>query len=324
MGGKHLTQKEQCYIEKRLACNVSRYQIAKELGVSTSTVYREVERNTAVDFNKLYSCRRAVTLAQARRTDASSDKRFRQITDKVSQFIHDRLLVHTSPDVISGELRLKHKISVSENTIYRYIQHDKQMEGTLYKLLPHRGKPYNKRQLVSQRVKIVGRTGIEERPTVADFKQEPGHFEIDTIFGLELKSFLLTVVDKANKALIIRKLPIKRAETVVNAFSDIVGSTLHEFKTITSDNGSEFAQLSQIAEMTGADFYFAMPYHSWERGLNEHTNGLIRRFYPKGTDFNLVSDEDIAKLGHILNTRGRASLGYKSPNEAFMEHLLAA
>ena len=324
MGGKHLTQKERFYIEKRLTCNVSRYQIAKELGVSTSTVYREVERNTAADFNKLYSCRRAVTLAQARRTDASSGKRFRQITDEVSRFIHDRLLVHTSPDVISGELKLKHKISVSENTIYRYIQYDKQMEGTLYKLLPHRGKPYNKRQSVSQRVKIVGRIGIEERPTVADLKQEPGHFEIDTIFGLEQKSFLLTVVDKANKALIIRKLPNKRAETVVSAFRDIVGSTFHEFKTITSDNGSEFAQHSQIAEMTGADFYFARPYHSWERGLNEHTNGLIRRFYPKGTDFNLVSDEDIARLEHILNTRGRASLGYKSPNEVFMEHLLAA
>jgi IS30 family transposase len=144
------------------------------------------------------------------------------------------------------------------------------------------------------------------------------------VFGKNQESFLLTAVDKASKITIIRKLPDKRAETVVAAFREIIGSTLYEFKTLTSDNGGEFARHEQIASLTGADFYFARPYHSWERGLNEHTNGLIRRFYPKGTDFNQVSDKEIAKLEHTLNTRGRKSLGYKSPNDVFLEHLMAA
>ena len=110
----------------------------------------------------------------------------------------------------------------------------------------------------------------------------------------------------------------------MEAFRDIEANTFCEFKTLTADNGPEFAQHMAITQVTGAKVYFARPYHSWERGLNEHTNGLIRRFYPKGTDFNEVSDEDIARLEHILNVRGRKSLGYLSPNEVFLEYLHAA
>ncbi|NJD85547.1 IS30 family transposase [Candidatus Erwinia dacicola] len=108
---------------------------------------------------------------------------------------------------------------------------------------------------------------------------------MDTIFGKDRKSFLLTTVDKATKQVIIRRLANKRAKSVVEAFSDIVANTFCEFKTLTADNGSEFAQHKQIAQVTEAKVFFARPYHSWELGVNEHTNGLIRRFYPKGTDF---------------------------------------
>lgn len=324
MDGKHLTQEARFYIEKRLADNISRSQIARELGVHHSTVLREIKRNTAPDFKQLYSYLRAGSLAKTRRATASSAKAFKLITEDVKRFISERWVVHTSPDVISGELRVNQGILISENTIYRYLKQDKRRGGTLFCELPHRGKPYNRRQSVSARVKITGRVGIEQRSAIADLKQEPGHFEIDTIFGLNQESFLLTAVDKANKVVIIRKLPNKCAGTVAEAFCEISRSTFYDFKTITSDNGPEFAQHKQIAEITGAKFYFANPYASWERGLNEHTNGLIRRFYPKGTDFNLVTDEDIAKLEHILNTRGRASLGYRSPNAVFLEYLLAA
>lgn len=123
--------------------------------------------------------------------------------------------------------------------------------------------------------------GIEERPAEADLKQQPGHFEIDTVFGKDQKSFLLTLADKATKQVIIRRLPNKRAETVVEAFRDIMANTFCHFKTLTADNGSEFSMHKQITEITGADVFFARPYHSWERGLNEHSNGLIRRFIQK-------------------------------------------
>ncbi|WP_440866314.1 IS30 family transposase [Symbiopectobacterium purcellii] len=173
-------------------------------------------------------------------------------------------------------------------------------------------------------IKIKSLGYIEYRPAQAELKQEPGHFEIDTIFGKDQKSFLLTIVDNALKTVIIRKLPNKRAETVVAAFRDIEANTFCKFKTLTADNGPEFALHEQITQITGAQVYFAHPYHSWERGLNEHTNGLIRRFYTKGTDFSQVSHRKIAELEHILNTRGRKSLGYRSPNEVFLTHLQAA
>ncbi|ALB21654.1 Transposase, IS30 family [Piscirickettsia salmonis] len=134
----------------------------------------------------------------------------------------------------------------------------------------------------------------------------------------------MPLVDKANKMCCIRKMPNKQAKTVINTFMNVVGSTFFDFKTITSDNGTEFAGHEAISKITEADFYFARPYRSCDRGLNEHTNGLIRRFLPKGTDFNEVSDKEIAKIEHTLNTRRRASLNYRSPNHVFLEYLMAA
>lgn len=324
MGKPKLTGEQRFYIEKRLGESISQNTIAKELNVSASTISREINRNTLDGFNGIYCWKVADNTAKERRANAKSEYAFQGITDFVDDYIRKRLKVHTSPDVISGELNLKHDIQVSESTIYRYIQKDREQGGELYKQLPHRGKPYKTKTSSGERVNIKNRVGIENRPAVVEEKTELGHFEIDTIFGAEQKSFLLTLVDKMSKSVIIRKLENKQADTVVEAFKHIDRSTFYDFKTLTSDNGSEFAAHEDISEVTGADFFFARPYHSWERGLNEHTNGLIRRFYPKGTDFNEVSDEDIAKLEHILNTRGRASLGYRSPNDVFLEHLMAA
>ena len=324
MKGKHLTQHERFYIEKRIAEGVTHASIARELGVSRSTISRELRRNTAPDFNGLYSSRRAESLARARRIRTSAHNAFLQLSEQALDFVRQELAVHSSPETISGRLKLKQGIAVSKNTLYRYIRRDREAGGELYLLLPHNGKRYRYDTGEPRRTPIPDRIGIEHRPAEAELKQYPGHFEIDTIFGKEQKSFLLTAVDKATKQVIIRKLPNKRAESVVEALRDIVANTFCEFKTLTADNGSEFAQHKQITQVTGAPVYFARPYHSWERGLNEHTNGLIRRFYPKGTDFNEVSDEDIARLEHILNTRGRKSLGYFSPNEVFLTYLQAA
>nr|WP_238358193.1 IS30 family transposase [Piscirickettsia salmonis] len=165
---------------------------------------------------------------------------------------------------------------------------------------------------------------LNTTPAIADEKTEFGHFEIDTVVGRDHQSYLLTLVDKANKMCCIRKMPNKQAKTVINTFMNVVGSTFFDFKTITSDNGTEFAGHEAISKITEADFYFARPYRSCDRGLNEHTNGLIRRFLPKGTDFNEVSDKEIAKIEHTLNTRRRASLNYRSPNHVFLEYLMAA
>ena len=131
---------------------------------------------------------------------------------------------------------------------------------------------------------------------------------INTLVGKNHKSQLLTIVDKACKVVTIRRLKSKSSEAVIERFQDVHGSTFYEFKTITADNGTEFASHEEILKITRADFYFAKPYSSWERGLNKHTNELIRRFLPKGTDFDDVSDEELARIEHILNTRRRESL----------------
>lgn len=324
MQGKHLTQKERFYIEKRRGEGVNQATIARELDLPRSTISRELRRNTDPAFNGVYSCRRAHSLARERRHKPLPDNAFHQLEPHIQDFIRQELSTHISPEVISGRLQLEFGVSVSKNTLYRYIQQERQAGGDLYQQLPHRGKRYSYNAENLKRGPIPNRVGIEHRPAEADLKQEPGHFEIDTIFGKDQKSFLLTLVDKALKTVIIRKLPNKRAETVVAAFRDIEANTFCEFKTLTADNGPEFALHEQITEITGAQVYFARPYHSWERGLNEHTNGLIRRFYPKGTDFSQVSHRKIAELEHLLNTRGRKSLGYRSPNEVFLTHLLAA
>ena len=324
MSHKHLNENDRFYIEQRLAEGDSPGKIGKRLGVHRTTVSREIQRHTPINFNGLYSHRVASRMARDKRSQAKKGVAFRGIMEQTKELIHTTLSTHTSPDVISGELALKHNIKISESTIYRYIKADKLNGGNLCQLLPHRGKPYKTKGCGSTKSTIKNRIGIEKRPAVADQKSEFGHFEIDTVVGKGHQSYLLTVVDKANKMTCIRKMPNKLADTVVKTFEDIVKTTFYDFITITSDNGTEFAEHEKIAEVTGADFYFARPYKSCDRGLNEHTNGLIRRFLPKGTDFSLVSDEEISKIEHTLNSRGRASLDYHSPNDVFLKDLMAA
>ncbi|QGP54079.1 Transposase, IS30 family [Piscirickettsia salmonis] len=302
MAYRHLNEKDRFYIEQRLSEGDSMRSIARALGFAPSTVSRETKRHTSSDFNGLYCHRLASRCAQEKRSNAKQGQDFQKISEKAKVLIHERLSTHTSPDVISKELIQEHNIQVSESTIYRYIHEDREKGGELYKSLPHSGKPYKKKVKSGDKTKIPNRVGIEQRPAIADEKTEFGHFEIDTIVGRDHKSYLLTLVDKANKMCCIRKMANKCAETVVETFRSIVASTFFDFKTITSDNGTEFAGHEDISKITDADFYFARPYRSCDRGLNEHTNGLIRRFLPKGTDFNEISDAKIAKIEHIADT----------------------
>ena len=319
---EHLTSEDRFYIEKRRAENISIRAIARELERSPSSISRELKRNIPDDFNGLYSSRVADKLAKMRRTDASKAKAFKSIDSFVDSYLRQSLANHTSPNVVSGELALKHQTHVSENTLYRYIEHLEEQGESLRKDLPRRGKPYKRSGTVRSTIK--NRVDISERPAILAEKTEIVHVEVDTIVGINHKFELLTIVDKACKVVTIRRLKSKSAEAVIEGFKDVHQSTFYDFKTITSDNGTEFAGHEEIAKITGADFYFAKPYSSWERGLNEHTNGLIRRFLPKGTDFDDVSDEELSRIEHILNTRGRESLGFYSPYDIFMQYLNAA
>lgn len=310
----HLTFKQRSYIEIRTGCGDSQRSIAKVLNVSPSTVNREYKRN--IDSTKyIYEANTASIISKNRkRLVKLGENKIQECSEVIKNFIIDNIKIHTSPEVISALIMKNFHVLVSKNTIYNFLKQEFKVGNDYIKYLPHRGKAY-KYSSDASTSKIKNRIGIENRPKIADQKTEIGHYEIDTVVGKDHCSYLLTLVDKCSKLTIIRKLKDKCASTVVDAFKDIVQQYNILFKTITSDNGTEFAYHESISKLTNANFYFANPYSSWERGLNEHTNGLIRRFFPKGTDFHSVSESEIAKVECILNNRARKSLGYKSPNQ---------
>ena len=319
-----LTREERYYIEVRKAnlIGISGRQLGREMGRSHTTINREIKRNTDPSFG-FYSGLRANNLAlNIRHAIERKPLLMQSITERVKAFIMEALQDRTSPEQICGRLKAKHGIRISLATLYRYIAEDKINGGELYKNLRHGKKKYRRKANKDNAPAAKNKRSIEERPAIADLKQEPGHWEFDTIFGLEQKSYLLTLTDKASKFEIIRKIPNKEAATVLAAMQDIMATTLLPFKTITSDNGTEFAEHKAIAELTKADFYFAHPYSSWERGLNEHQNGLIRDFFPKKTDFRLVDDFEIKTVENNLNNRPRKALGFLTPAEVMFEYVV--
>ncbi len=209
------------------------YTIARELALPRSTISRELRRNTDPTFNGVYCCSRADTLARERRHKPLPNNAFYPLEPHIQNFIRQALSTHSSPEIISGRLHLEFGISVSKNTLYRYILQERQAGGELYQQLPHRGKRYRYNAENLKSGPIPNRVGIGYRPAQAELKQEPGHFEIDTIFGKDQKSFLLTIVDKALKTFIIRKLPNKRAETVVAAFRYIEANAAGDLENAT-------------------------------------------------------------------------------------------
>lgn len=323
MSYKQLTKEERYYIEQRKASEplVAVRKLAREMKRSHTTISRELARNFDPDFG-FYSGIRAETLVKERKQKACfATKKMLKIADNIRNFLFRSLQERTSPEQICGRLRIEFGVKISHTTLYRYINEDRNNGGKLYLNLRHGKKKYRKNLNKHKACSIVNQKRIEERPAIANAKQEPGHWEIDTIFGLEQKSYLLTLTDKATKFEVVRKIPNKESATVLATMQNILASTLLPFKTITSDNGTEFAQHENIEKLANAEFYFANPYSSWERGLNEHQNGLIRDFYPKKTDFREIGNEDIAKVERNLNNRPRKSLGFLTPAEAMFNYV---
>ena len=234
-------------------------------------------------------------------------------------YIQGAFKIRMSPEQVSKSLFHEMGILISHQTLYRYVWKDRSNGGKLYKHLRRRGKKYKARSEIKPL--IVGKVPVSSRAAIEELRQEAGHFEIDTIFGLEQQSFLLTLVDIATRYSIIVKLPNKEAGTVSKALKEIMTNTLLPFQSITSDNGSEFARHMDIAHEAGISWYFCEPYSSWQRGLNENTNGLIRDFYPKRTDFREIRDEDILEVQNILNNRPRKVLQFSTPTKAMVKQV---
>jgi len=316
---KHITKEERLVIQVGLESGRKISAIAKELNHSKSSISKEIHLNTDPDFG-FYCYLRADNLSRERQSqskvrDYKINKIPKEIIDKL---FSEYMRVHElSPDDAAYKLRVEDEYKVSYSSIYRYISRDRSQNGKLYRYLPRKGKRHKKAQFV--RVKIKDKTIIDLRPDKSVLMLEAGHYEIDTIYGKDQESFLLTLVDIATMYTVIIKLDNKAAKTVEDALIKLFSNSLLPLKSITSDNGGEFACHNEIKKIYGIEWYFCHPYCSWERGLNENTNGLIRRFLPKGSDFNLVTDETIRFIQNSLNSRYRKRIGRMTPTSLMVD-----
>lgn len=308
-----LTQEERYQIRGLLKAGYSRSEIAGEMGRHRSTISREIRRNSG---KRGYRPAQAHGLASERREAAVT----RRITGEDWEHVERLIRFDLSPEQASARLYQEQRIRISTEWIYLYIYADKTQGGDLHTHM--RGqRPYRKRYGSGhdRRGQLKDRISIEERPAVVDRKSRLGDWEGDTIIGTRHKGALISLVERKSSFTLIGKLARKTAAQTRDAATGLLGPIKELVHTITLDNGKEFAFHEEIAKHLEAYVYFAHPYSSWERGLNENTNGLIRQYFPKKHDFTAITDDEIAEATHRLNHRPRKKLGFKTPYEVFFK-----
>jgi len=284
--------------------------IARIIGKDKSVVCREIRRNMD-QRSKVYH----FDLAQRKSEERQRDKpRRHSFTPEILLYVEARIKDDLSPEQVVGEACLQGIACVSHETIYQHIWADKKQGGELHKHLRNRGRRYRKRgSKKDARGIILNRVDISQRPLIVEEKTRVGDFELDTIIGKNHKGAMVTTNDRRSGLVKIKKVASKDAKGVAMATIQFLYDYRTFLHTITSDDGKEFAEHEMISDCLNIDFYFARPYHSWERGANENTNRLIRQYFPKKTDFDTVSDQQAQWVEDKLNNRPRKRLGYRSP-----------
>jgi IS30 family transposase len=321
MAYKQLDYLKRCQIFGLWRAGHNQTKIAKELGVHKSTIGRELERNITFVRTSLGSWQYKPDYAQgyAERRRKAKPKQIK-FTKNVEKFVREKLKEEWSPEQISGYAKRHKLFSISHERIYQFILDDKENGGELYKHLRHQHKKYRKRYGSPDRQgPIKNRVMIDERPKIVDKKKRLGDWEIDTIIGKQQQKAIVTLVERVSKKTLIGQVGTKKADFVSRQIIELLKPIKSFVHTMTADNGVEFCFHELIAKTLGTKIYFAHPYHSWERGLNENTNGLIRQYIPKGKDFAEITSADIMQIQDKLNNRPRKSLNYRTPNEVFSE-----
>jgi transposase, IS30 family len=311
----HLTQDERYQIAILAKANHDQSTIAHLLNRHKSTIGRELRRNRGL---RGYRPKQANTLAQNRMKNCANGPRVAQTT---WEFVHDKLEQTWSPQQISGYLNANSQSGVSHETIYRHIYADKSAGGMLHRALrcqKVRKKRYGGRQ---RRGTIPNQVSIDARPSIVGERARFGDWEVDLVIGAGQKQALVTMNERTSRYSMMAHVPFKTAQAVSHAIIVLLEPFAHCVHTLTTDNGKEFTQHERIASALNADFYFAHPYASWERGANENMNGLIRQFFPKKMRFDCITAKDIELAMHRLNHRPRKCLGFKTPHEIFMKQL---
>ena len=314
-----LTYELRCQIYALKKTGMSQNKMAEQVNVAQSTISRELNRNTG---KRGYRIEQAQKLADARKQDA---RKALKMTDSLIDLIKEKLEIEWSPEQISGRLREKKSIQISHETIYKHIWSDKRNGGELFKYLRRTGKKYQSRSKEKQagRGFIKDRVSIDERPQVVDDKERIGDWEIDLVIGKGHSGALVTIVERKTSFTVSKRVFDKSAQTVTAATIELLAPFKDAVLTITADNGKEFAYHKKLTEALKCDVFFADPYCSWQRGLNENTNGLLRQYWPKSTDFKKISDLEVDVVLERLNNRPRKKLTFKTPSELMGKYIAA-
>ncbi len=311
----HLTLSQRYEISILNEQKLSKSTIAERIGKDKSTIYRELKRNSD-GRSGLYKAELAQSKCELRHIEKKKNETF---TSSIKAFVIHYLEQDYSPEQIVGYANRIGKPCVSVERIYQFVWKDKQNAGLLYKHLRTKGKKYKKRgNLNNGRGQIVGRVDITQRPKIVDKKERFGDLEIDLVIGANHKGALLTINDRATGVLKMKYIESKESKVIEKNTVELLEEWMPFIHTITSDNGKEFANHKEIAEELNLEFFFAKPYHSWERGANENLNGLVRQYFPKKTNFDLIQEEQVKKAEEILNNRPRKRYNYLTPNEVLV------
>ena len=313
---KQLTSEQRYTISVLLQNGTKRNDIAKAIKVHPSTITRELKRNSGVRGHYNWETAQANAMRTKRKKPGNHS-----IDETIKEEARRILITEQwSPEQISGALAMKGK-HISYETIYRMIRKDKAEGGDLYKHCRHRLK-HRARPVGGKRVPIPNRTSISERPKEADGKRF-GDFEMDTIVGRGNHGAIVTLIERSTNMLFMRKLPKgKNAKELARTVIHLLRPFKEHIKSITTDNGTEFACHEMISKSLGVKVYFADPYSSWQKGGIENANGLIRQYVRKSETFEHVSHQQITKYSRKLNMRPRKKLNYRTPQECFYEKIL--
>ena len=311
---KQLAREERYLISQLLKMGFSQRAIAARLGRSPSTVCREIWRN-ATKYDGAYRHCRAQEYTNGRRRRCRRGSKF---TPAQYALVRRYLAKKWSPKQIVGTLGPLGLLDMSHQSIYRYIVRDRQSGGQLWKHLRLKMKLRRKRYGKHDwRGVLRGKKHISQRPPWVERREEIGHWEGDTVVGKDLRHSILTLVERATGLTVIRKLKARNAKETNKALRAVLKKYGARMKTITFDNGTEFHDYEVIEKEFGVDCYFATPYHSWERGTNENTNGLIRQYLPKGCCMRSLTQAKCDWIALQLNTRPRERYGFRTPEAMY-------
>jgi IS30 family transposase len=311
MTNKHLTFTQRYSIEVMLKAKVKKKDIWSALKIPESTFYRELKRNSK---KRVYNAKHAQMLTTERKRDQHIKTQF---TDSMVRLITSKLVLFWSPEQIVGWCKTNSIQMVSHTRIYQYIKEDKAIGGKLHTYLRHQKRYKKKYGSSNSRGQIPDRVPIEQRPNVVEQKSRIGDFEIDLIIGKGHKGAQLTIVDRMTSYTIIQTLTSKRATEVQKAIVSALMPYKSIIKTITNDNGKEFSLHKLTAKQLNAKVFFCNPYASYERGLNEYINKLIRQFYPKQMELDNIKQSQNINLMDLLNKRPRKKLKFQTPEKIF-------